>query len=192
MNSHKNARLTFARRVELVGEHRAVPACHERRARKPTGACASGWNDLGAGPRSLRTRPPSRPLATLSLKPGTVLAVLELRTKRPHMPYRRALSVAGSTAGQLLKRAAAAAERSRGRRASARHEHPAPGDMLHIGIKIWAVSSRLSHGQLQDAVPALAAKFCRGPLATARGSAGGRTWAAAPPPSRCPAQARRH
>lgn len=141
MNTHKNARLTFARRLELVRDMTsagfspaAAGALHGVSA--PT---AYKWlgRYLTQGERGLADRS-SRPIRSpRAIRPQIALAIVELRKRcLTHASIARALGVSASTVGRVLARAGLSklsdllpTEPVR------RYEHEAPGDMIHIDTK---------------------------------------------------------
>jgi len=161
MNSHKNARLTYARRLQMVLE---VIQC---RASVPRAARSHGVSDktarkwlgrylaLGeAGLADASSRPAHSPR---SIEPAKPLAIIELRTKRLNQPRTaQALGVSKSTVGRVLRRAGLSLLSDlEPAEPLVRYEHEAPGDMLHIDIKKLGRIERPSHrvtGSRQDAV----------------------------------------
>ena len=154
MNMHKNARLTFVRRIELV--HAVIQEKYEVNAVAVrfgvSQATARKWAGryLSLGEAGLIDRS-SRPWkCPRAIAPSTVLAIVELRKKRLTMArIAQALRVSKSTVSRMLARAGLS-------RLSAldpvvpivRYEHAAPGDLLHLDIKtlgrIEAVGHRIT------------------------------------------------
>jgi len=154
MNMHKNARLTFVRRIELV--HAVIQEKYEVNAVAVrfgvSQATARKWvgRYLSLGEAGLIDRS-SRPWkCPRAIAPSTVLAIVELRKKRLTMArIAQALRVSKSTVSRMLARAGLS-------RLSAldpvvpivRYEHAAPGDLLHLDIKtlgrIEAVGHRIT------------------------------------------------
>jgi len=161
MNIHKNARLTLARRLEMVQaitlKGLSAPQAAEQHG--VTAPTARKW--LGrylafgeAGLVDASSRPASSPRA---IDPAKALAVVELRRKRlTHARIAAALGVSKSTVSRVLARAGLSrlvdlepAEPVR------RYEHPAPGDMLHIDTKKLGRIERTGHrvtGNRRDTV----------------------------------------
>ena len=151
MNSHKNARLTYVRRLQMVLE------VIQGRASVPRAARSHGVTDktvrkwlgrylaLGeAGLVDASSRPSRSPR---SIEPAKAVAIVELRQKRlTHARIAQALGVSKSTVGRVLKRAGlsllSALEPAE---PLVRYEHEAPGDMLHIDIKKLGRIERPSH-----------------------------------------------
>ena len=151
MNSHKNARLTYVRRLQMVLE------VIQGRASVPRAARSHGVTDktvrkwlgrylaLGeAGLVDASSRPSRSPR---SIEPAKAVTIVELRQKRlTHARIAQALGVSKSTVGRVLKRAGlsllSALEPAE---PLVRYEHEAPGDMLHIDIKKLGRIERPSH-----------------------------------------------
>lgn len=151
MNTHKNARLTFARRMQLVRSildqrlELAVAAADQGvsapTARKWLGRFLSG-GEAGLMDRSSRPRRSPR-----SISPEKALLIVELR-RRMLIQARIAKSVGVSVATvcRVLKRAGISkladlvpAE------PIVRYEHANPGDLLHIDTKKLGRIERLGH-----------------------------------------------
>ncbi len=151
MNIHKNARLTFSRRLEMVREITqtgVTPAAAARRAgvSAPT---ARKWlgRFLAYGEPGLvdaSSRPACSPRA---IAPATALLIAELRRQR--MTQARiavSVGVSKSTVGRVLARAGLS-------RLSdlepapvvRRYEHEAPGDLLHLDTKKLGRIARMGH-----------------------------------------------
>jgi transposase InsO family protein len=161
MNIHKNARLTLARRIEMVKEmtERGLGACAAARMHGVTAATARKWLgrylSLGeAGLADASSRPKHSPRA---IEPGKALAIVELRHRRlTQARIAKALGVCKSTVGRVLARAGLSrlidlqpAE------PVVRYEHEAPGQMLHIDTKKLGRIERPSHrvtGNRRDSV----------------------------------------
>jgi len=151
MNTHKNARLTFARRIELVRDMTSgrLSAAEAGRAHGVSAPTASKWLGrflaLGeAGLKDLSSRPKISPAA---ISPQKALTILELRHRRlTQASIAREVGVSKSTVGRVLRRAGLSklsdllpVEPVR------RYEHDAPGDMIHIDTKKFGHISRPSH-----------------------------------------------
>lgn len=162
MNIHKNARLTFSRRLEMVNdvlEHqcqlRAAATRHgvsEPTVRKWLGRFLAQGE---AGLMDVSSRPHSHPRA---ISAAQAMAVVELRRKRlTQSRIAQALRLSTATVSRVLSRAGLS-------KLSAldpvepvvRYEHATPGDLLHIDIKtlgrITAVGHRIT-GDPRDHVP---------------------------------------
>ncbi len=151
MNMHKNARLTFLRRIELV--HAVIETRQELRsvAARFGVSAATARNWVGrylvqgqAGLLDRSSRPLKSPRATA---PRTVLAIVELRKKCLTMArIAQVLRVSTATVSRVLRRAGLS-------RLSAldpvapivRYEHAAPADLLHIDIKTLGRIEAIGH-----------------------------------------------
>ncbi|ETH41454.1 transposase, IS481 family [Bordetella pertussis H939] len=163
MNTHKHARLTFLRRLEMVQQLIAHQVCVPEAARAygVTAPTVRKW--LGrflaqaqAGLADASSPPTVSPRA---IAPAKALAIVELRRKRlTQARIAQALGVSASTVSRVLARAAvalAAWSRAGGARASG------PGDLLHIDIKKLGRIQRPGTGsRATDAIP------LRGPAGT--------------------------
>lgn len=151
MNTHKNARLTFARRIELVKDmtERGVTPAVAGLAHGVSAPTARKWlgRYLAAGERGLADRS-SRPASSpRSISPATALAIVELRRRRlTQSRIAASLAVSESTVSRVLARCGlsklADLEPIEPIR---RYEHEAPGDLLHIDTKKLGRIERPSH-----------------------------------------------
>jgi transposase InsO family protein len=161
MNVHKNARLTFVRRIEMVDA--VVQARHEVNSAAMrfgvSAATARKWvgrylseGEAGLADRSSRPQRSPRAIAV-----NTALSIIELRKKRLTIArIAQALQVSSATVSRVLARAGLS-------KLSAldpivpvvRYEHKAAGDLLHLDIKtlsrIEAVGHRIT-GNPRDSV----------------------------------------
>jgi transposase InsO family protein len=141
MNIHKNARLTFARRLEMVHQmcEQGVSPSTAANLHAVSAATARKWMGryLAHGQVGLRDRS-SRPAhSPRSVSPATALAIMELR-RRCLTQARIALSlgVSKSTVSRVLARAGLSRLRDlEPPEPIHRYEHAAPGDLLHIDTK---------------------------------------------------------
>jgi transposase len=161
MNSHKNARLTFARRIELVREmtSKGLAAGAAGLLHGVSATTATKWlgRFLALGEAGLADRSSRPKLSPAAISPQRALAIIELRRRRlTHASIARALAVSKSTVGRVLRRAGLSklsdllpAEPVK------RYEHEAPGDMVHIDTKKLGRITRPSHrvtGNHRDSV----------------------------------------
>lgn len=151
MNTHKNARLTYVRRLEMVQdmiEHRHIPAAAAAAAgvSEPT---ARKWlgRFLAVGPEGLADRSSRPRCSPRAIPENAALAIVELRRKRlTQARIAQALCLSKATVSRVLARAGLS-------RISAldaqepvqRYEHAAPGDMLPIDIKKLARIETTGH-----------------------------------------------
>ena len=161
MNSHKHARLTYARRLEMVKQMTAegLSAGAAALAHGVTPPTARKWlgRYLAAGEAGLAdasSRPTRSPRA---IDPAKALLIVELRRRRMiQARIARCVGVSASTVSRVLARAGlsklsdlAPAE------PVVRYEHDSPGDLLHIDTKKLGRIERPSHrvtGNRRDSV----------------------------------------
>jgi transposase InsO family protein len=161
MNSHKNARLTYARRIEMVHDitQRGLSVPQAALAHGVTAPTARKW--LGrylvhdqAGLQDASSRPMHSPRA---IEPSMALAIVELRQRRlTQARIAQALGVSKSTVGRVLARAGLSRlSELQPIEPLIRYEHAAPGELLHIDIKKLGRIERASHrvtGNRRDTV----------------------------------------
>jgi transposase InsO family protein len=151
MNIHKNARLTFVRRQEMVQdviEHKltlaataAVHGVSVPTVRKWVGRYLTQGV---AGLRDASSRPKVSPRA---IAPSTALAIVELRRRfLTHARIARSLGVSESTVSRVLTRAGLSRWADlRPSEPVLRYEHAHPGDLLHLDTKKLGRIKRLGH-----------------------------------------------
>lgn len=161
MNTHKHARLTFARRIEMVkqmtlegldaGQAAAAQGVTAQTARKWLGRYLAGGEPALADASSRPARSPR------AIDESKALLIVELRKRRMlQSRIARYADVSESTVGRVLARAGLS-------RLSdlepveplVRYEHEAPGDLLHIDTKKLGRIVRPSHrvtGNRRDSV----------------------------------------
>jgi transposase InsO family protein len=151
MNIHKNARLTFVRRQDLVRdmiEHQLSPvaAGAKHGVSAPT---ARKW--LGrflvqgdAGLRDASSRPRVSPRA---IPPERALVVVELRRRRLTQAHiARSLGLSESTVSRVLRRAGLSRWRDlEPAEPVLRYEHRHPGDLVHLDTKKLGRIVRTGH-----------------------------------------------
>lgn len=151
MNSHKNARLTFARRMQLVrsilneGLEPELVAAQQgvsvTTAKKWLGRyLAEG--DAGLVDRSSRPRRSPR-----SISPSRALLIVEMRRRLlTQARIARSVGVSVATVSRVLKRAGISKLSDLIPSAPVvRYEHENPGDLLHIDTKKLGRIERLGH-----------------------------------------------
>jgi transposase InsO family protein len=161
MNIHKNARLTFARRLEMVQDvlerkltHAATAARHHisvPTVRKWVGRYLT-QGEVGLRDASSRPRVSPRAIA-----PNTALAIVELRRRfLTHARIAQSLAVSASTVSRVLARAGLSRWSDLApSEPSARYEHAHPGDLLHLDTKKLSCIVRMGHritGDPRDSV----------------------------------------
>jgi len=161
MNIHKNARLTLARRLELVLDItvRGMSPCQAALMHGVSAPTARKWlgRYLAFGKDALTdasSRPAQSPRA---IAPAKALAIVELRHKRlTQARIAAALGVAKSTVSRVLARAGLSRLSDlQAAEPIVRYEHAAPGQMLHIDTKKLGRIERPSHrvtGNRRDSV----------------------------------------
>ena len=160
MNSHKHARLTYARRLEMVQqmiaggspsvaakEHGVTPAT----ARKWLGRYLAGGE---AGLADASSRPARSPRA---IAPATALLIVELRRQRlTQARIARSAGVSESTVSRVLGRAGLSKISDLEPAVPVvRYEHERPGELLHIDTKKLGRIKRPGHrvtGDRRDTV----------------------------------------
>jgi len=161
MNIHKNARLTFNRRIEMVQDivARGLTPCAAAAAHGVSAPTARKWlgRFLAHGQAGLADRS-SRPVVSpRAIEPGKALAILELRRKRlTQRRISRALGVSASTVSRVLVRAGMSRLGDlEPVEPIVRYEHEQPGDLLHIDTKKLGRIERTGHrvtGNRRDTV----------------------------------------
>lgn len=151
MNTHKNARLTYARRIEMVQSItlRGQSAAHAATLHGVSELTARKWlgRFLAGGEAALfdkSSRPDKSPRA---IDPSKAMAIVELR-RRYFLQARiaSALGVSKATVSRVLARAGLSKLSDlQPKEAVVRYEHAAPGDMLHIDTKKLGRIERPSH-----------------------------------------------
>lgn len=161
MNSHKNARLTYARRVEMIQDltNSGMGISDAAIAHGVTPPTVRKWLGrylaLGeAGLVDASSRPTNSPRA---IDPGKALAIVELRHRRlTQARIAAAMGVSKSTVSRVLSRAGLSRLTDlQPAEPVVRYEHEAPGDMLHIDTKKLGRIVRPSHrvtGNRRDGV----------------------------------------
>ena len=151
MNTHKHARLTYARRFEMVCQltfqgHSFAQAAATHGV---TAATARKW--LGrylAGGESALVDASSRPVRSpRAIEPGKALLIVELRRRcMLQAQIARSVGVSESTVSRVLARAGLSKLSDlRPVEPVQRYEHEAPGDLLHIDTKKLGRIVRPSH-----------------------------------------------
>jgi transposase InsO family protein len=151
MNIHKNARLTLARRLELVQDIvvKGFTPCTAGAVHGVTGPTARKWlgRYLAEGEAGLHDRSSCPQRSPRKIAAEKALAVVELRRRRlTQARIAASVGLSKSTVGRVLKRAGLS-------RLSdlepcepvVRYEHEHPGDLVHIDIKKLGRIERLGH-----------------------------------------------
>lgn len=161
MNSHKHARLTYARRLEMVRQmtERGLSASEAALQQGVTPATARKWlgRYLAQGDTGLADAS-SRPLhSPRSIEPGKALLIVELRQRRMlQARIARSVGVSEATVSRVLKRAGLSKLSDlQPREPVQRYEHKEAGDLLHLDTKKLGRIKRPSHrvtGNRRDSV----------------------------------------
>jgi transposase InsO family protein len=161
MNTHKHARLTYARRIEMVLEMieeglSAAQAAERHRVTPPT---ARKWLSryLAAGEAALADASSRPARSPRSIEPGKALLIVELRRRSMlQRQIAKAVGVSSATVSRVLARAGLSKLTDlRPSEPVQRYEHAAPGDLLHIDTKKLGRIERPSHrvtGNRRDSV----------------------------------------
>jgi transposase InsO family protein len=151
MNTHKNARLTFARRIEMVRsivEHRLTTA-EAAAAAGVSPPTASKWlgRFLAGGEAALMDRSSRPRLSPRAICPSKAVAIVELRRRRlTQARIAASLGVSKSTVGRVLARAGLSRLRDlEPTEPVLRYEHAHPGDLIHIDTKKLGRIERMGH-----------------------------------------------
>jgi transposase InsO family protein len=161
MNTHKNARLTYVRRMELVQDivERGLTPCAAAAAQGVSAATARKWlgRYLAQGQAGLADRSSRPQVSPRAIAQGKALAIVELRRRRMVQGrIARSLGVSTSTVSRVLRRAGLSKlSELEPVQAPERYEHEAPGDLLHIDTKTLGRIERTGHrvtGDPRDSV----------------------------------------
>lgn len=151
MNIHKNARLTFARRLEMIEDvlerklTYAVAAAKHQVSVPTVRKWVGRYLTQGApGLRDASSRPQVSPRAIAA---STALAIVELRRRfLTQARIAHSLGVSESTVSRVLSRAGLSRWADLvPSEPTVRYEHAAPGDLLHIDTKKLGRIVRMGH-----------------------------------------------
>ncbi len=161
MNVHKNARLTFVRRLEMVKDvlDRGLTPGAAAAAYGVSATTVGKWvgRYLAQGEAGLLDRSSRPKRSPRSIAPGKAMAIVELRRRRlTQGRIAASLGVSKSTVGRVLARAGLSRLRDlEPSEPIVRYEHDHPGDMVHIDTKKLGRIERMSHritGNRRDSV----------------------------------------
>ena len=151
MNTHKNARLTFARRLEMVKQitQQGMTPCAAAAAQGVSAPTVRKWlgRFLARGEPGLADQS-SRPVySPRAIAPAKALTIIELRRRRlTQARIAASLGLSKSTVSRVLTRAGLSKLSDLEPSAPVvRYEHAAPGDLLHIDTKKLGRIERMSH-----------------------------------------------
>ena len=151
MNTHKNARLTFLRRLEMVEDitKRGLSASEAALTHGVSAVTTRKWlgrflSNGAAGLADKSSRPARSPRA---IDPGVALAIVEMRRKLfTQSRIATYLGVSKATVSRVLRRAGLSRFSDLAPiDAVQRYEREAPGDLLHIDIKKLGKFSDVGH-----------------------------------------------
>jgi transposase InsO family protein len=156
MNIHKNARLTLARRLEMVEDLtvRHLPQATVAGSYAVSVPTVRKWlaRYLAFGAGALRDAS-SRPwVSPRAIAPATALLIVELRRQRlTQARIATSVGVSKSTVNRVLRRAGLSRLRDLAPALPVqRYEHPTPGALLHIDIKKLGRIVRIGHRATGD------------------------------------------
>ncbi len=151
MNTHKNARLTYLRRLEMVQDitQRGVAASEAAARQGVSAVTARKWlgrylADGAAGLLDKSSRPEKSPRA---IEPSVALAIVELRRKL-FLQSRIAtyMGVSKATVSRVLRRAGLSRLSDlQPQEPVQRYERETPGELLHIDIKKLGRFDKVGH-----------------------------------------------
>jgi transposase InsO family protein len=156
MNIHKNARLTFIRRVEMVQDvlKARLPACHVAQLYGVSAPTVRKWvgRFLAEGEAGLTDRSSRPDHSPRAIEESKALTIVELRKKRmTQARIAEYLSLSKATVSRVLTRAGLArlsdlepAEPVQ------RYEHEKPGDLIHIDTKKLGRIEKTGHRATGD------------------------------------------
>jgi transposase InsO family protein len=151
MNTHKNARLTFARRQEMVQDmiEREISPSVAGAAQGVSAPTARKWlgRYLAQGDAGLRDASSRPRLSPRAIAPERALVIVELRRRRlTQARIARSVGVSESTVSRVLGRAGLSRWSDLEPSApSVRYEHRHPGDMVHLDTKKLGRIVRMGH-----------------------------------------------
>ena len=161
MNTHKRARLTYARRLEMVRQmiDPGLTAPEAAALHGVTAPTARKWfgRYLAAGEAGLADASSRPRRSPRSIDAATAVLIVELRRRRlVHSRIARSVGVSESTVARVLARAGLSRlEQLEPIEPVQRYEHAAPGELLHIDTKKLGRIVRPGHrvtGNQRDSV----------------------------------------
>jgi len=151
MNTHKHARLTFLRRLEMVEDitKRGLSAAQSAAAHGVSAVTARKWlgRYLAGGVEALADKSSRPSRSPRAIDPSVALAIIELRQKLfTQSRIATYLGVSKATVSRVLRRAGLSRFSDLAPiDAVQRYERDAPGDLLHIDIKKLGKFSDVGH-----------------------------------------------
>jgi len=151
MNTHKNARLTYLRRVEMVQDitERGLPASEAGANHGVSAVTARKWHAryLAGGAAALLDKSSRPALSPRSIEPGLAMTIVELRRKLFLQARIAAYTgVSKATVSRVLRRAGLSRLSDLGPKEDIqRYERETPGELLHIDIKRLGRFDKVGH-----------------------------------------------
>lgn len=147
MNTHKNARLTYVRRLEMFHDitERGQSVCEAADRHGVSAVTARKWlgRFLAAGSTGLLDKSSSPQKSPRAIEPQAALTIVELRLQTQ---IASCLGVSKATASRVLKRAGLSRLSDLRRPEPAqRYEREQPGELLHIDIKKLGRFDKVGH-----------------------------------------------
>jgi transposase InsO family protein len=156
MNIHKNARLTFIRRVEMVEDvlHGGMPAAQAAQLYGVSSATVRKWvgRFLAQGQSALVDRSSRPACSPRAIDGAKALTIVELRRKRmTQARIAEYLSLSKATVSRVLARAGLARLSDlEPTEPVQRYEHERPGDLIHIDTKKLGRIEKTGHRATGD------------------------------------------
>jgi len=151
MNTHKNARLTYLRRLEMVHDitERGLVASEAAAKHGVSAATARKWHGryLVGGAAALADKSSRPELSPRSIEPSVAMTIVELRRKL-FLQARIAsyTGVSKATVSRVLRRAGLSKLTDLSPKEDVqRYERDAPGELLHIDIKKLGRFDKVGH-----------------------------------------------
>ena len=151
MNTHKNARLTFLRRLEMVEDitKRGLSASEAGLAHGVSAVTARKWlgRYLAGGAAALMDKSSRPELSPKAIDPSVAMTIIELRRKLFLQARIAAYTgVSKASVSRVLKRAGMSKLTDLSPKEDVqRYEHDAPGELLHIDIKKLGRFDKVGH-----------------------------------------------
>jgi len=151
MNIHENARLTRARRLEMVKDvlEQGLTRCAAAAAHRVSVPTVGKWvrRYLAQGETGLRDRSSRPRRSPRTIAPSHAAAIVELRRRRlTQARIARSVRLSRSTVGRVLARAGLSRLADLApSEPLVRYEHAHPGDLLHIDTKKLGRIERMGH-----------------------------------------------
>jgi len=151
MNTHKNARLTFLRRLEMVEDitKRRLSASEAGLAHGVSAVTARKWlgRYLAGGAAALMDKSSRPALSPKAIDPSVAMTIIELRRKLFLQARIAAYTgVSKASVSRVLKRAGMSKLTDLSPKEDVqRYEHDAPGELLHIDIKKLGRFDKVGH-----------------------------------------------